>query len=158
MVVLTNEAELKSKIRDDLTKERVFDEKKVEERFNEIIGKKKEALEALPARSYLSVGTGKFVIKILRIEKQIAKHINSCKLRQEPSFGDFPKPQRYGRSIYANQSTENLSHAQGRPGNRRGCSCVYDLAQFQVRGKGGQLPPATRRQQEVFSDTYGAYP
>lgn len=69
MVVLTNEAELKSKIRNDLAKENISDEKKVEERFNEIIGKKQEALKALPARSYVSVGTGKFAIEISRMEE-----------------------------------------------------------------------------------------
>lgn len=76
MAVLTNEAELKDKIRKDLAKERVIDEKKVEERFNEIIGKKQADLKALPARSYVSVGTGKPTINISRMEKRIyiAKH------------------------------------------------------------------------------------
>lgn len=60
MAILTNEDELKDKIRKDLAKEKVFDEKKVEERFNQIISNKKEDLKALPAQSYVSVGSGKF--------------------------------------------------------------------------------------------------
>lgn len=60
MAILTNEDELKDKIRKDLAKENVFDEKKVEERFNQIIANKREDLKELPARSYVSVGSGKF--------------------------------------------------------------------------------------------------
>lgn len=64
MVVLTNETELKNKIREDLAKERVYDEKKVEERFNQVIANKKEGLKALPAQGYVSVGSGKFASKV----------------------------------------------------------------------------------------------
>lgn len=77
MVVLTNEEELKKKIRSDLTKEFIFDEKKVEERFNEIIAKKQEDLKALPARSYVNVGSGKFPFNVYGWVpgwKQIAKY------------------------------------------------------------------------------------
>lgn len=64
MAILTNEDQLKDKIRKDLAKENVFDEKKVEERFNQIISNKREDLKELPARSYVSVGSGKFTFII----------------------------------------------------------------------------------------------
>lgn len=77
MVVLTNEEDLKKKIREDLAKEHVFDEKKVEERFNQIIANKKEDLKALPAQSYVSVGSGKFFIHNFRSRcRRISKHIS----------------------------------------------------------------------------------
>lgn len=134
MVVLTNEEELKKQIREDLAKERVFDEKKVEERFNQIIAVKKEDLKALPAKSYVSVGGGKFsfIISGMGASGYLNIYLYSRRLRQEPSFGDVPEPQGYTSQTYANQSAESLGHTQGCPCHRGERSRLYDLAQLQV--------------------------
>lgn len=59
VVALTKEDELKNRIRQDLAREGIIDEGRVEVRFNIIIAKKQGELKGLPARGYVSVGNGK---------------------------------------------------------------------------------------------------
>ncbi|KAH8148110.1 uncharacterized protein LAJ45_07874 [Morchella importuna] len=68
VVVLMKEEELKTKIRKELSGRRAADEKQVEERFNQIIEKKKAELAKLSPRSWVSIGSSVNTIKILLSE------------------------------------------------------------------------------------------